>query len=153
MLYALCALHSSTAEMIDKYAPKFIRPFERRDCFIVPTKMLAAVATKGHPPAVSRKPGMSLGGRTVSNCTGAGIEGVKIAFHSGGVYETVSAARTYTMKPVRVGDQSTAGSALISFGTVAANSVCQESRGEHIGFQCEVGCIPGKITNYPEMSI
>jgi hypothetical protein len=146
-------MHSPTAEMIDKYSPEFIRPLEQRDSFIVPTKMLAAVATKGHPPTISRKPGMSLGGWTVSNCTRAGIEGVKIAFHSGGVYETVSVCRTYTMKPIRVSDQGAARNALICFGTVATNSVYRRSRGEHIWFQREVGCVPGKITDCLEMSI
>jgi hypothetical protein len=85
--------------------------------------MMTAMATKGHPPAVTRKPGMGLGGSAVSNCSRAGIEGVKIAFHPGGVHEDVSTTPRYRKNSVRVGDKAAAGNALIYFTTVAANCI------------------------------
>ena len=127
--------------MADKYSPELIGSFEQRNCFVVPAKMLAAVATKGHPPTVSWKPGMSLGGWTVRHYTWAGIEGVEIAFYPGRIHETVSTCSTYAKKPVRVGDQAAAGNALVSFGAVATHSVCGRSKTHHIGFQLKIGCL------------
>jgi hypothetical protein len=109
--------------VIDKYSPEFMRPFEQRNRLIVPAKMMTAVATKGHPPAVTRKPGMGLGGSAVSNCSRAGIEGVKIAFHPGRVHENVSASPRYRKNSVRTGDEAAAGNALIYLTSVAANCI------------------------------
>ncbi len=109
--------------MVDKYSPEFIRPFEKRNRLIVPAKMMTAVATKGHPPAVTGKPGMGLCGSAVSNCSRAGIEGVKIAFHPSGIHENVSASPRYRKNSVRIGDEAAAGNALIYFGSVAANLI------------------------------
>ena len=66
---------------------------------------------------------MRLGGWTVSNCTRAGIKGVKVAFYPSGIYKKVSASSTYAKKSVRVSDQTAGGNALINFCTVATNSV------------------------------
>ena len=119
----LYAARSTTDQMVDKYSPEFIRPFEKRNRLIVPAKMMTAVATKGHPPAVTGKPGMGLCGSAVSNCSRAGIEGVKIAFHPGGVHENVSTTPRYRKNSVRIGDEAAAGNALIYFGSVAANCI------------------------------
>jgi hypothetical protein len=109
--------------MVCQYSPEFIRALEDGNRFVMPAKVLTTVATKGHTPAVSWKPCMSLGGWTVSNCTRAGIKGVKVAFYPSGICKKVSASSTYAKKPVRVCDQAAGGNALINFGTVAANCV------------------------------
>jgi len=109
--------------MADEYTPELIRPFEDGNRLIVPTKMLAALTTEGHSPPVSRKPGMSFSGRTVSKCSWAGIEGVEVAFYPGRVHKEVSVGSTYAKKPVRVGNQADATNALIDFSAVATNSV------------------------------
>lgn len=116
-------MRSATDQVVDKYAPEFIRPFEPRNRLIVPAKMMTAVATKGHSPAVTRKPGMGRGGSAVSHCTRAGIEGVKIALHPGRVHENVSASPRYAKNSVRICDEAAAGNALIYFGSVAANCI------------------------------
>jgi hypothetical protein len=66
---------------------------------------------------------MGLGGSAVSNCSRAGIEGVKIAFHPGRVHEDVSASPRYRKNSVRTGDEATAGNALIYLTSVAANCI------------------------------
>ena len=66
---------------------------------------------------------MGLRGWTMSNCTRAGIKGVEIAFYTGRIEEKVTVGSANAMKPVRVCDQTAAGNALISSGTVAANSI------------------------------
>jgi hypothetical protein len=85
--------------------------------------MLAAVTTEGQAPAISREPGVSLRRLSQGECPGAGKEGVKIAFHAGRVDKQVSRVPINKEQSVRMGNQTSAGIALITLGTVASDTV------------------------------
>jgi hypothetical protein len=57
--------------------------------------MLAALTTEGHSPAVARKPGMDLGGSSMSNRTWAVRKGTKVAFDASRVEKKMSIGSIY----------------------------------------------------------
>jgi hypothetical protein len=61
----------------------------------MPAKMLAAVTAEGHSPAVAWKPGVGLGGSSMSNRTRAVRKGVKVAFDARRVEKKVSIGSMY----------------------------------------------------------
>ncbi len=81
--------------MRNQNPPKFSRPLESGHRFIVPAKMLAAVTTEGHSPAVARKPGVDLGGSSMNNRTRAVRKGVKVAFDARRVEKKMSIGSIY----------------------------------------------------------
>jgi hypothetical protein len=93
------------------------------------------MSTEGHAPTVAWKPGMNLGCWTMGNCTLAGGEGAKIAFHTCRIYEEMTTGSTNVQQSVRVGNQAAAAEALIGFGTITSNFVQKIKKTKHFWFQ------------------
>ena len=125
--------------MVNKDSPKFSRLLESGHGFIVPAKMLAAVTAEGHSPAVARKPGMGLGGSSVSNRTWAVSKGVKVAFDARRVAKKMSIGSIDAYESVRTSDQAPTSSTLVGFGAIATDSFDGRKKAEHSCFQGQEG--------------
>jgi hypothetical protein len=101
--------------------------------------MLAAVTAEGHSPAVSWKPGVGLGGSSMSNRTRAVRKGVKIAFDARRVDEEMSIRSFYAHKLVRMSNQASTASTLVSFGPIATYSFDGREKVEHSWSQSQEG--------------
>jgi hypothetical protein len=111
MLYACLGL--SNSELNDENSPELGRLHGVQNRFIVPPKVLAAMAAKGHAPAVPRKPGMGLSGLPYGHCARAGIKGMKIAFNTRRVHVQVSVPTIYVKQSIRITNETTADIALV----------------------------------------
>ena len=97
--------------------------------------MLAAVTAEGHSPAVARKPGVDLGGRSMNNRTRAVRKGVKVAFDARRVEKKMSIGSIYAQESVRMSDQAPTSCTLVGFGAIATDSFDGSKKAEHSWFQ------------------
>lgn len=82
---------------------------------------------------------MGLSGLSDSNGTGAGTEGVKIAFHACRIREYVSVGPTYGNQSVGVSNQAATGFALVNPGAISAHSVHESKETKHPLIQNQKG--------------
>ena len=101
--------------------------------------MLAAVTAEGHSPVVVRKPGVGLGGSSISNHTWAVSKGVKVAFDALRVEKAVSIGSIDAYESVRMSDQAPTSSTLVGFGAIATDSFDGRKKAEHACFQGQEG--------------
>lgn len=90
--------------VIEKDTPKVSRSFEYGHGFIVPSKVLNAMAAEGHAPAVARKPRVGCSGSSMSSCTRTVRKGEEITFNTRWVDEQMSIGRAYANQSIRIGD-------------------------------------------------
>jgi hypothetical protein len=121
--------------MSDQNTPKFSGTFEYRHGFIAPPQMLAAVAAEGQTPAISRKPRISLGSSTMSDCARTIRESVEVTFYTSWVYEKMPVAGPNAKQSIGVSDEAPAAGAQVDFGTIATNSFRRGDMVEHWCFQ------------------
>jgi hypothetical protein len=112
-----------TEKMGGKNSPELSGPELRGGGLVVPAEVVAAVAAERQAPTVSGKPGVGLGRLRVSNGTGTGEEGMKVALHPRRVNEVVSRLGSDADEAVGRGNEAAAGNALVGLGAVAADSV------------------------------
>lgn len=102
--------------------------------------MLTALPAEGQAPAIASKPGMSLRGFSSGRRTRTRGKGIKVALRSCGVHKEVPIGTAYAEKPVRLGNQAMAGTALVRFRPVAADCIQDRMDKRHF-------TIPGKGKN------
>lgn len=124
--------------------PEFSWPFEYGCRFIVPSKVLSAVAAEGQAPTVAWKPGVDEGGPSMSYCTRTVKKGEEITFHTRWVDKEMSMATAYGDQSIRRGDKTPTAAALVDFAAVATGSSQGKSKAEHAGFQSKEGLLAGK---------
>jgi hypothetical protein len=78
-------------------------------------------------------------GLSDGNGTGAGTEGMKIAFKACGICKYVSIGPTYVNQSVGVSNQPATGSALVNLGTISAHSVYDSKETKHPQIQNQRG--------------
>ena len=139
--------------MRNQNAPEFSGPFKYGHGFIAPSQMLAAIAAEGHTPTISRKPGISLGSSTMSDCARTIGESVKVTFYTSWVCEKMPVTGANAKQSIRVSDEAPTTVALVDFGTITTNSFWRGDMGDHWCFPDLAGFILGNIPNPPQKSI
>jgi hypothetical protein len=139
--------------VIEKDTPKVSRSFEYGHGFIVPSKVLNAMAAEGHAPAVARKPRVGCSGASMSSCTRTVRKGEEVTLNTRRVDEQMSIGSADANQSIRISDKTSTAKALVDFATVATDSFRRKNEAEHFGFQRKEGCLAAKITNWREKSI